>query len=251
MAFMPYFFFFPRYRDLGFPQKLASCLSCNSGLAMGSMIIAMWEGNSVGIQWSNIYEPASPDDTLTILHVMIMFYVDTALYMALTWYIEAAFPGEYGVPLKWYFPVTRDYWFGAQHVVNEEKVQLNGGPHDYHTDDPHDDHHNNDFFEREPAALKSGIKISHLWKTFDGKKYVVRDLTLNAYRGQITALLGHNGAGKTTTMSILTGLFPPTDGTALVNGYDIRRDMDQIRSSLGICPQFDVLFDELTVEEHL
>jgi len=52
-------------------------------------------------------------------------------------------------------------------------------------------------------------------------------------------------------MSILTGLFPPSTGTAILNGFDIRTDMDSIRSSLGICPQFDVLFDELTVEEHL
>lgn len=45
------------------------------------------------------------------------------------------------------------------------------------------------------------------------------------YESQITALLGHNGAGKSTTMSMLTGLFPPTTGTALVNGFDIRKDI--------------------------
>ena len=52
-------------------------------------------------------------------------------------------------------------------------------------------------------------------------------------------------------MSILTGLFPPSTGTAIVNGFDIRKDIDKVRTSLGICPQFDVLFDEMTVEEHL
>jgi len=52
-------------------------------------------------------------------------------------------------------------------------------------------------------------------------------------------------------MSILTGLFPPSSGTAILNGFDIRTDIDSVRSSLGICPQFDVLFDELSVEEHL
>jgi len=52
-------------------------------------------------------------------------------------------------------------------------------------------------------------------------------------------------------MSILTGLYPPTSGTAILNGYDIRTDIDRVRNSLGICPQFDILFDELTVEEHL
>ncbi len=51
--------------------------------------------------------------------------------------------------------------------------------------------------------------------------------------------------------SILTGLFPPSDGTAKINGMDIRSDMDTIRQSLGVCPQHNVLFDELTVDEHL
>ncbi|KAM7366213.1 hypothetical protein PAMP_015672 [Pampus punctatissimus] len=53
------------------------------------------------------------------------------------------------------------------------------------------------------------------------------------------------------TWSILTGLFPPTSGTALINGYDIHTDMDSIRKYLGMCPQHNVLFNELTVEEHI
>ncbi len=91
----------------------------------------------------------------------------------------------------------------------------------------------------------------------------MEDLSLNFYEGQITSFLGHNGAGKTTTMfviphkkirikinvfiwisSILTGLFPPSAGTARINGLDIRRDMDSIRTSLGMCPQHNVLFDK-------
>ncbi|KAJ8939521.1 hypothetical protein NQ314_011088, partial [Rhamnusium bicolor] len=71
------------------------------------------------------------------------------------------------------------------------------------------------------------------------------------YEGQITVLLGHNGAGKTTTMSMLTGMINPTSGTAKVNGYDIRTDMEEVRNSLGLCPQHNIIFDELTVSEHL
>jgi len=47
------------------------------------------------------------------------------------------------------------------------------------------------------------------------------------------------------------GFFPPTSGTAFVNGFDIRRDIDKVRKSLGLCPQHNVLYDDLTVEEHL
>lgn len=49
----------------------------------------------------------------------------------------------------------------------------------------------------------------------------------------------------------ISGFLPPSSGTAIVNGYDIREDISNVRSSLGLCPQHDVLFDTMTVEEHL
>lgn len=52
-------------------------------------------------------------------------------------------------------------------------------------------------------------------------------------------------------MSILTGLFPPSSGKAYINGQSIESDMAGIRESLGLCPQHNVLFDRLTVKEHL
>jgi len=51
--------------------------------------------------------------------------------------------------------------------------------------------------------------------------------------------------------SSFPGLFPPSSGRAYINGYDICQDMALIRRSLGLCPQHDVLFDNLTVREHL
>jgi ATP-binding cassette subfamily A (ABC1) protein 3 len=63
--------------------------------------------------------------------------------------------------------------------------------------------------------------------------------------------LGHNGAGKTSTISLLTGLYDPTKGSASVFGIDMFKDFQKIRQFLGICPQHDVLFDLLTPEEHL
>ena len=84
-----------------------------------------------------------------------------------------------------------------------------------------------------------------------GNKLAVDGLNLKLFEGQITSLLGHNGAGKSTTMSVLTGLIPPTRGTAIVYGNDIRTDIDEIRKGLGICPQHNVLFNHLSVEEHM
>ena len=59
------------------------------------------------------------------------------------------------------------------------------------------------------------------------------------------------GTGKTTTMSVITGLFPPTSGDVYVNGHSVVTDIKRVRQSLGLCPQHNVLFDRLTVKEHL
>jgi ABC-type multidrug transport system ATPase subunit len=50
---------------------------------------------------------------------------------------------------------------------------------------------------------------------------------------------------------MLTGLFPPTDGWAKVAGHDIRTEIDKVHLSMGLCPQFDVIWGDLTVYEHL
>lgn len=64
-------------------------------------------------------------------------------------------------------------------------------------------------------------------------------------------MLGHNGAGKSTLIGVLTGLLVPSEGAANICGYDIRSDMSEIRSLIGVCPQFDILWDEMTAFEHL
>jgi len=61
--------------------------------------------------------------------------------------------------------------------------------------------------------------------------------------------LGPNGAGKTTTISMLTGLFMPTTGNAWFAGHSIITEMDTVHTLMGVCPQFDTLWDILTVEE--
>ncbi|TRY85186.1 hypothetical protein DNTS_030944 [Danionella cerebrum] len=106
--------------------------------------------------------------------------------------------------------------------------------------------------EKPPAGLKAGVCVRNLVKVYkSGSTPAVDRLTLDFYQGQITSFLGHNGAGKTTTMSILTGLFTPSSGTAIINGFDIRTDIDMIRKRMGMCPQHNVLFKDLTVEEHI
>lgn len=95
------------------------------------------------------------------------------------------------------------------------------------------------------------LKISDLFKTYDDGFQAVNGINLKLYQDQIFVLLGHNGAGKTTTLSILSGLLPRSLGFASIYGVDLFNKMEEVRKFTGVCPQYDVLFDLLTPEEHL
>lgn len=99
----------------------------------------------------------------------------------------------------------------------------------------------------------SFLKIHNLTKFYsDSIKPAVEDLNLSLNENQITVLLGVNGAGKSTTMSILCGAIKPTAGTAYVNGKNLVTSNGYIQySSTGVAFQENVLFDKLTVREHL
>uniref|UniRef100_A0A7N9AV36 ATP-binding cassette, sub-family A (ABC1), member 3b n=1 Tax=Mastacembelus armatus TaxID=205130 RepID=A0A7N9AV36_9TELE len=210
-----------------------------------SFMISAFFSRGTGIQWHNMFDSVTVDDDFSLAQVLSLLLFDSVLYGLVAWYMEAVFPGEYGVPLPSYFFVLPSYWCSSPRMalVNEKEEEEDA-----------EKALKGEFIEEEPAGLVSGIKIKHLAKEFklgNKTRQAVRDLTLNMFEGQITVLLGHNGAGKTTTLSMLTGLFPPTSGRAYINGYDICQDMALIRRSLGLCPQHDVLFDNLTVREHL
>jgi ABC-type multidrug transport system ATPase subunit len=79
----------------------------------------------------------------------------------------------------------------------------------------------------------------------------VRELNLGVNRGECFGLLGPNGAGKTTSINIMTGFMEPTTGTGFVEGLDIRQDMRAIYKLMGVCPQHDLLWEQLSGREHL
>ena len=80
----------------------------------------------------------------------------------------------------------------------------------------------------------------------------MNDINLTMYRDEIFVLLGHNGAGKTTTFSMLYGLIPMTNGKCDYFGRTMQQQFtSEHRARVGICPQHSVLWDNLTVIEHL
>ena len=84
-----------------------------------------------------------------------------------------------------------------------------------------------------------------------GEVEAVAGIDLAAYAGQATALLGRNGAGKSTTMRVLAGVVPPTAGTVLVAGRDVRTEALQVKRAVGYCPDVGGLVPRATAWEHL
>mmetsp|Transcript_40231 Transcript_40231/g.119957 ORF Transcript_40231/g.119957 Transcript_40231/m.119957 type:complete len:1026 (-) Transcript_40231:846-3923(-) len=106
------------------------------------------------------------------------------------------------------------------------------------------------------ATGDESIIVRDLHKVFPGRagvgrRVAVESLTLAVGRGECFGLLGPNGAGKSTAINMLTGLLDVSGGQALIEGLPLGGNMDQIYKLMGTCPQHDLLWEQLTAEEHL
>jgi ATP-binding cassette subfamily A (ABC1) protein 3 len=172
-----------------------------------------------------------------------MIIIDIVYLSVLAAYLEAVWPSEWGVKRPWYFLVQKSFWCPRKtqlKEVNETKID-NVDDEAIEDVDPS--------LESQKSAGKAMI-VRNLSKKF-GNKVAVENLNLDIYEGQIFGLLGHNGAGKTTTISMLTGLIPPSSGEMSVNGKSLSKNLEKIREILGVCPQQNILFPDLTPLEHM
>ncbi len=99
--------------------------------------------------------------------------------------------------------------------------------------------------------MKSIIKTESLTKVYNGKVLAVNHVNLEVEEGEIFGFLGPNGAGKTTTIKMLATLLKPTDGEALVAGFDVLKESNEVRKRIGIVFQDPALDSELTGRENL
>ena len=196
---------------------------------------------------------------------------DFLLYACIGGYFNLVIPGELGRVLPWYFPFMPSFWKrlcsgircrpSSPNKISKKSAE-NGtfNPEESFVLDKVESFVGMPNVEEVEAAVRDqkrqgkGIQIRKLSKTFatpDGPKVAVKDFSLDVYEGQILVLLGHNGAGKTTTLQMLSGMLTPTEGEVYMYGHKLSTDLSEIRKSLGFCPQHDVLYPELTVEQHV
>ncbi|EGT60422.1 hypothetical protein CAEBREN_29424 [Caenorhabditis brenneri] len=101
------------------------------------------------------------------------------------------------------------------------------------------------------ATAAADIELRELVKIYPNGEKAVNGLSLRAVRGQVSILLGHNGCGKSTTFGMITGMHKPTEGKVMIGGVDAIGKRAEARKLIGYCPQYNPLYDKLTVMEHL
>jgi ATP-binding cassette subfamily A (ABC1) protein 3 len=104
--------------------------------------------------------------------------------------------------------------------------------------------------------VQNAIFINQLKKIYYGRgtvptKVAVKDVSISIAHGEVFGLLGANGAGKTTLLKMVSGQEDPSQGRAMINGFDVVRQRGSAQMSMGLCPQFDTLVERLSVRENL
>jgi len=253
-----FFLFGAMLRDI-FPNRtfLVSCaLSLHpvAALCFGLDAFVEYEDTNQGVT-TLTYSSTSYSEGFTFRTTLVMLAVDIPLFAFLHFYFERVMPSEFGTSKHPLFLFSPTFWFPS--LKTKVRARLGGVSSSESQVDPSDDCVNVEKVSQEvESSLNAGegVHIFNLQKSFNtvnGVKHAVDHLNLKMYHNQITCLLGHNGAGKTTTIAMMTGLIPVTGGRCTINGKNVETEMEEIRKDMGVCPQHDILFPELTVREHL
>ncbi|XP_044946540.1 ABC transporter A family member 7-like isoform X2 [Hordeum vulgare subsp. vulgare] len=210
-----------------------------SGNAMGA----------TGMMWESLKEPING-----MRDILIIMTVEWALMLVLAFYLDqvSSIGGSVGNPLLLFRCLQKKHAppLQSSSVQQNHKVAVDMEKADVAQ-------------ERQVVEqllmdcnANQAIICDNLRKVYPGRdgnpdKLAVRGLSLALPKGQCFGMLGPNGAGKTSFISMMVGLTKPTSGTAYTHGMDIRMDMDDIYTNMGVCPQHDLLWETLTGKEHL
>ncbi|CAH1419862.1 unnamed protein product [Lactuca virosa] len=229
-----------------------------------------------GISWSRIGKcaPNDNDCLINMSDIYIWLVLTFILWVALAIYFDNIFPNSSGVRKPTFYFLNPGYWSGkGGDRVREGSICscMRSVPTSEHTS-PDDE----DVLQEENTVKQQhregavdpnlAVQIHGLVKIYPGRTnigcfkckrsapyHALKGLWVNFPKDQLFCLLGPNGAGKTTAINCLTGITPVTEGDALIYGHSIRSSvgMSNIQKMIGVCPQFDILWDALSGQEHL
>lgn len=201
----------------------------------GLLAMGRYESRLIDLNLLNIF--AESLTTFSIGYAFLMLVVDILIMCLLIYYLDAVWPTDDSPkkhPLFFLSKSSKDNY--------ADEMELESNNHDF------TDNYESDNARNLDAA---DICVKDMSKVWEGGQIAVDGLNLNAYRGQVTVLLGHNGAGKSTTFSVISGICSPTRGEVYICKQSISRSLSNCQQEIGFCPQYNPLFDKLTVEEHL
>lgn len=230
-----------------FPQSALwlVCLLSPSAFSIGIAQVVYLEAQGDGAVFSSL-----GNGPHALYVPLVMLFLDCILYLLLAIYLDQVLPGEFGIRRSVLYFLKPSYWSKRRkryvEVSSVYEGEVNGTP----VIDESVEAVSPEFRGKEVIRI---CNIRKIYKEKDTKVEALRGLTFDIYEGQITALLGHSGAGKSTLMNILCGICPPTEGTATIYGSPVAEIAEgaEMKQLVGICPQFNIIFDLLTVEEHL
>jgi ABC-type multidrug transport system ATPase subunit len=172
-----------------------------------------------------------------------LLLANTVVYFTLAWYFDSVLSSENnGNPQHPLFCLSPAYW---QCMCHRQKRASEGA--------------------RSSSPTTVAVSVQNLVKEYTSRSCclcccsfasknvkAVDNLSMDFEVGKITALLGHNGAGKSTLIGVLTGLFPSTSGHVTLFGKNVSdaEEMASIHAISGVCPQHDILWNNLTAFEH-
>ncbi|ORX80159.1 hypothetical protein BCR32DRAFT_233521 [Anaeromyces robustus] len=197
-----------------------------------------------------------------IFTVTMMLIVEFFVLLILVYYFSTVIPQEYGNHKPWHLNIFKCF----KRKRNIDDFDLNNSNNPFYNSKEQEDAEilEDDDVKAERKRVLTGqydsdcpLVIKNFRKEYaprikgDSPHVAVRSATFAVENSKVFGLLGPNGAGKTTLIHSLIGVYPPTAGYARVAGYNIETDMNQVYKRIGICPQHDILWNDLTVEEHL
>ncbi|EGG18296.1 ABC transporter A family protein [Cavenderia fasciculata] len=190
--------------------------------------------------------PYESDRHITTTYASVSYmFITLVIYLVLAWYFDKIIPDDFGGRKSPLFLFQANYWFPNSRPYPIREYQLRGSVQS----------HDPDVLNEANCVNMSNVDhhaliVRNVTKQY-GSKLAVNNLSISAERGKIVALLGHNGAGKTTLINMVSGQTTMNRGDVFIQGYDVATQMDHIRSSMGICPQFDVYWPDFSARQHL
>ncbi|KNA24420.1 hypothetical protein SOVF_016020 isoform A [Spinacia oleracea] len=206
-------------------------------------------GAGVGMQWQNLNDPGNG-----IKKAMVIMITEWKIMLSLAYYLDQVLSSGSGRRRS---PLFFLHCLRRKPSSQEQYLQRNSSqlfPSNDHSDVAQERQKVEQLMQEGSTsytAICDNIKKIYPGRDGNPAKAAVRGLSLALGRSECFGMLGPNGAGKTSFISMMIGLTEPTSGTAYVEGLDITTCMNNVYTCMGVCPQFDLLWETLTGREHL